>query len=119
MSTYSKEYYHYITAIATIPTDTILWAHDENKGLTTFQAQWSSNPSQEALTLFLQMNYFTWRPEEWLQHKFREDTAITISALNYQETYRIDTNKLLLPESTNGGTCHGRLACEARRMPIN
>ena len=52
MSTYSKEYYHYITVIATIPTDTILWAHDENKGLTTFQAQWSSNPSQEALTLF-------------------------------------------------------------------
>ena len=89
-----------IREIAPIPTDTISRAHGENKGFTTFQAQWSSK-SRGAYT-FGQRKYFTRRPEEWLQHKFRKGNTITWTMLDNREILIVRTNNLLLRESTIG-----------------
>ena len=44
---------------------------------------------------------------------------MTETFLNYREILIVRANNLLLRDSTNGVTGHGRLACSARHRPIS
>ena len=121
MSTHSGECYHYMTAISgKWLQHQLIRLNDHTTRIRVLRHSRLSNPAnQEALTLLYKENI----SHGVQKNDFNTNTDKTLpndrNYFRYRETIIVRTNNLLLRESANGATSHGRLACPARHMPMS
>ena len=122
MSTHSEEYYHYMTAISgkQLQYQLIRFNEHTTKIRVLRHSRLSNPANQEALTLLYKENISNGvQKDDSNTNTDKTLQNITETILNYREILKISAKNLLLLESINDATCHGRLVCPARHMPMS